>query len=81
VAANEGNNKDTFYDVIKHSPRTSMETVIEAFLTLVTDKTRNSKQLAANYINITLVLMMIMIYNNSSDTAGFAYWCSNHGGS
>lgn len=36
-------NEEPFYNVIKHSPRVPMETVVEGVLTLLIDKTRNSK--------------------------------------
>ncbi|KAI8637049.1 hypothetical protein BD408DRAFT_437362 [Parasitella parasitica] len=41
------NTQEPFYNVIKHSPRVSMETVVDGFLTLLTDRTRNTETLLA----------------------------------
>ncbi|KAG2207088.1 hypothetical protein INT46_010488 [Mucor plumbeus] len=40
-------NEEPFYNVIKHSPRVPMETVVEGVLTLLIDKTRNTETLLA----------------------------------
>lgn len=47
-----GKNEEPFYNVIKHSPRVPMETVVEGVLTLLTDKMRNSKCISC--INVLL---------------------------